>query len=56
MYFLVGKSQMESRDYKGAIQSFEDARVKVENRAIRPPWIVPLVYYLLCPRSVCNVN
>ena len=47
MYLLVGKSQMESRYYNGAIQSLEDARTKLGDRAIQPHWVVLLVYSLL---------
>ena len=35
---------MESSDHERAIQSFEDARIKLGNWSRKPPLIVSLVY------------
>ena len=45
---------MEKGNYERALQSFEDARVKLSNRTHPPPLIISLVYPLL-PRIVLSL-
>lgn len=52
MYLLLGNSQMESRDYKGAIQSLEQAQAKLGDRADVPPLVVSLVRSIPRPHGV----
>ena len=47
MCLLRGNMHMESGDYERAIQSFENARIKLGNRTRQPPLIVSLVYPVL---------
>ena len=44
MHFSLGNKQMESNDFERAIQSFEDAQIKLGDHACQPPLIVSLVY------------
>ena len=44
MHLLLGNKHMETSNYKGAIQSFKDARIKLGYRTRRPLLIVSLVY------------
>ena len=46
MYFLVGNSHMESRNYAGAIESFERAQAQIRHHTSRPPLVVSLVGFL----------
>jgi hypothetical protein len=43
MHLLLGNSRMESRDYEGAIRSFERARAKMRPHASRGLLVVSLV-------------
>lgn len=52
MHLLLGNLHMENGDYKGAIRSFEDARVKLGIRTHPPPSIVSLVHPLLPRRGL----
>ena len=47
MHLLCGNMYMEGGDYNRAIQSFEDARLKLGSYKERPPLIISLVYPLL---------
>ena len=44
MHLLLGNVHFESSDYEHAIQSFEDARIKLGDYAGHPPLIVSLVH------------
>ena len=55
MHLLYGNMHMERGDYNRAIQSFEDARLKLGSRKKQLPLIVALVYALL-PRNVLKLT
>ena len=44
MHLLLGNKHMENGTYEHAIQSFEDARIKLGGDTRQPPPIVSLVY------------
>ena len=43
MYLCLANEHMQSGNYERAVQSLEDARIKVGNRG-KPPLMVSLVY------------
>ena len=45
MHLLFGNLHMESSGYDSAIQSFQDAQIKLANRTRQPPLLVSLVYH-----------
>ena len=47
MYLLLGNSRMESRDYEGAIRSFERARAQMQPHPSRGLSVVSLVSFLI---------
>ena len=47
MYLLLGNSQMEANNYKGAIQSFERAKAQMRHHTSRPLFMVSLVSFLM---------
>ena len=47
MYLLLGNSRMESRDYEGAILSFERTRAQMRPHASRALSVVSLVSSLM---------
>ena len=44
MHLLLGSKHMESDNHDRAVQSFEEARIKLGNRTHQPPLVVSLVY------------
>ena len=45
MHLHIGNIHLESSDYERAIQSFEDARIRLSDYASEPPLMVSLVYH-----------
>ena len=47
MYLLLGNSRMESRDYEGAIRSFEHAQAQMRPHSSRALLVISLVRSLM---------